>query len=76
MGILSYSETLKSIRKVAKENGLIFKKNGKELNRVALYTLVDRWTGRVYVDDYKITTAFSDACSGFFETVKGENLEN
>jgi hypothetical protein len=62
------------IRKCAKNAGLTFKKSSVRLNGNYLYLLQERKTGKTIMNNYRFSSAFNDACSGFIESWDGSEF--
>lgn len=68
---LSKNESIKYVRKCARNVGLTFKKSTTGFNGAYLYKLTCRKTGETVMSDYLFSSAFNDACSGYIESWNG-----
>ena len=66
----SHNETIKEIRKAAKENGLTFKKQNATINGMQAYMFASRKTGLVIASNFTLNSAYENVLSGYIDTLK------
>ena len=69
---MTNKQIISEIRKGAKEYGLLFKQANVTLNGSYLWQLKDRKTGELLMDNYRLTSAWSDYCNGYMSTYNKE----
>lgn len=70
--MLNQSVAAKEIRKIARNNGLTFKRiPGATLNGAALYRFVRRDNGSVVLDNCQFWTAYENCMSGYIDKLGG-----
>ena len=62
------AQAIKEIRSTAKASGLTFKQSKTRLNGGLLWQLTDRKTGEVVMDNYQLSSAYNDCCSGYISS--------
>lgn len=63
-------EAIKELRAEAKKRGLTFREmKNVRLNGVPVYELVIRESGRRLVHNYRLSTAYEDMLSGYWDTL-------
>ena len=67
---MSYSqaEARKEINKIAKENGLVFKKQDSKINGSQAYMFTNRATGLPVIKDCTFWNAYENCMSGYVES--------
>ena len=66
----SHNETIKDIRKAAKENGLVFKKQNATINNLQAYMFTNRKTGLVIASNFTLNSAYENVLSGYVDALK------
>ena len=67
-------EMEREIREVAKSVGLTFKKTNTRLNNGYLYELCVRGGGEAVISNYRLSSAYEDALSGYIATWNGSRF--
>ena len=65
------AEAIKEIRKIAKENGLTFKRGNGTINNKPFYRFCERSTNVVVLDNQSFWTAYEDCVSGYIDKLMG-----
>lgn len=66
----SLNDALKEVRKIAKENGLTFKRMNTSLNGEMRWMFIDRKSGEKVLENCRFWTAYEDCMSGYIDTLK------
>jgi len=65
---MTYNETLKEIRKAAREVGLTLKKQNSRINGAQAWKFIDRETGETVMSNCTLSSAYNNVCSGFIRS--------
>ncbi len=70
------AQALKEIRLIAKNNGLVFKKQNATINTMQAYRFTNRKTGLTVASNFTFWSAYENCVSGYIDSInqnkKGE----
>ena len=65
--IANYLDIIKETRKIARENGLTFKKQNVKINGKQAYMFTDRKTGEIRYSNFTLYSAWENCLSGYIK---------
>ena len=67
---ITHNEMIKEIRKTARNNGLVFKKQNATIDTLQAYKFTNRSTGLLVADNFTIKSAYENCLSGYVDLLK------
>lgn len=66
---ITYTEAMKEVRRIAKKNEMIFKRQNAAINGRVAYKFIDRTTGLLVGENFTLWSAYENCMSGYVDTM-------